>query len=670
MGEGLNVYSLPRLFIFIFSLSVGSFVFFKNRKSAVNRSFFIVTLCVSLWQFSYFVLAHTSDVSSALLWSKLGYLGVIFITPATYHFVVSFLNLRKEKLVRVFYFCASTFISVVASDYLIVGVKKFFWGYYPLVGPIHNIFLVLWAIPFILALRDLYKNYKVTESPFNKKRIKYFLFSLPVAYLGSIDYLPNYGIELYPLGFIPITFFIVSTSYAVVRYRLLDIEFIIKKVSLISLAVGVTISTVFLATFYVQPYLYSLWGKKWLWLPVFVSFLVSFGLFRVIGWIRQLQESELSKKFAYRSILKKEAKRISMVKSVDELLTYTTRDLANLVRLDYVGIFIWHNHEKKFVLERSLTRSRKKEKIPLGLTLTQDNPLIIALLRKKTPLVSSEIEYYLRSGKVSREEKEFFVKVLAEMKRVGAEISLPSFCEDKLLAIINIGHKLNLNEIITNEDLEVFASLSNHIARAIDGFMLKEEKIKLIVASQKILISAIEAKDRYTSGHTERVADYCALIGNRLTKFLRAFSNGLSNLNWAAQLHDVGKISIPDVILLKPGPLNEEEWRKIKEHPINGVRIIAPVQEWLGDDIYAGILHHHENFDGSGYPRHQKGEGIHLFARIIRVADAFDAMTSDRPYRRALTKEEAINELTKYKGIYFDPRVAEVMMELYRENKI
>jgi len=256
------------------------------------------------------------------------------------------------------------------------------------------------------------------------------------------------------------------------------------------------------------------------------------------------------------------------------------------------------------------------------------------------------------------------------MEDLGAEMSIPCLCEDRILAIVNIGHKLNIDEIVTEQDLELFFSLSSNIARTIHDFMLKEEKIKLIVASQNILIEAIEAKDRYTRGHTDRVADYCVLLGQSLEKQLRAFPNSLSSLKWAAQLHDIGKIGISDNILLKPSLLDEKEWEMVKKHPLNGLKIVDPMREWLGEDICAGILHHHENYDGTGYPSHQEGENIHFFARIIRVVDSFDAMTTDRPYRRALSKKEAMKELKTYKGTFYDPQIVEAMEELYSTEEI
>ncbi len=651
---------------------MGLFVLFKNRRSAVNRSFFILALSLSIRDFSYFILSHITAVPAALFWSRIAYCGVVFITASTYHFIVSFLNLQKKRFVYLFYSLSLLFALIaITNKQFIVGVKMFFWGYYPQVGfTIHNLFLVLWIIPFILSLQYLYTRYKEEKSPFNKKRIKYFLVTFPIAYLGVIDYIPSYGIEMYPFGLIPVTFFVISTTYAIVRYRLLDIEIMIKKLSLVTLAFVISVSAIYIGSFYLQPYFFNLWGKNWLVFPISISFLVGLGLFRFINFVKRIEEDELSKRFAYRPLIKKEAQRISMARNINELLIYIMRDLSNWVKLDYVGMFIWNVQRREFTLARSLTRTGRKKRVPSGLVLTQDNPLVIELLREKKPLVYSEIEYYLRSRAVLQEKREFLSKVTAEMQRLNAEISIPSFCEEQLLAIINIGHKLNPDEIITNEDLEIFSSLSSHIARAVYGFMLKEEKIQLIVASQNILINAIEAKDRYTRGHTYRVAHYSTLIGKRLEKHLRSFSNGLSDLSWAALLHDIGKITIPDAILLKRGPLNQEEWAKIKEHPINGIKIIMPVQEWLGEDIYAGILHHHENYDGTGYPLGQKGEDIHLFARMIRVADTFDALTSDRPYRAALTKEEAIEELKIYRGIHFDPLIVDVIEELYKDGEI
>jgi len=285
--------------------------------------------------------------------------------------------------------------------------------------------------------------------------------------------------------------------------------------------------------------------------------------------------------------------------------------------------------------------------------------------------VRAEIAHQIETDKkITPQEFSFLSKVVGGMQRLGAEAVVPCFCEDALLVLVNLGRKIVPTQSLTREDLELFGSLSGQVGRTMHGLLLKKETIQLVVASQNVLISAIEAKDSYTKGHTDRVAQVAVHLGGRLEKLVRHFPNGLETLQWAAQLHDVGKIGIPDAVLLKPGPLDEKEWKIIREHPLNGLNIVGPVREWLGEDVCSGILHHHENYDGSGYPSHQKGEDIHLFARIIRVADAFDAMGTSRPYRAAMTREEIIAELKKCRGTQFDPLVVDVMLELCNTGKI
>ena len=661
MNNGFNIHSLPFLFTSLLFFIFPLFVLIKNKKSVVARSFFALGLSASIWQFPYFIGYNLTNTATIFAWYRLACFALAFLSATTYHIIVSFLGLNRQSSIYFFYSISFVFsILVITSQYVIKGIQKFSWGSCTAPGSAYDIFLVLLVTPFLLSVLCLYKEYKQAESPYRRKRIKYFLITLPIAYLAMIDSLPIYGIQIYPFGFIPLIFFGASTTYAIIRYRLLDIEIIIKKASLIVLGFIISISVIYVCALYLQPYFYALLGKNWVFFPISISLVVGFGLFNFINFVRHMQETELSKKFSYHPILKKEAERVSTAKNTKELITYLIRDLSSWVRLDYVGIFILDSQSKRFRLARDFSRQEKAKKLPLNITLLQDNPLITSLLKKRKPLIHSELKYYLDTDTASLEKKKSLKDLTEELKRLNAEVSIPCFCEGKLLAIINMGHKLNPNEIITAEDLDIFTSLSNTIARTLHDFMLEKEKRRLIVASQNTIISAIEAKDSYTRGHTDRVAGYTAVIGEKMGRFLRNSPYDLYNLNWSAQLHDVGKIGIPDSILLKSGPLNEQELKKIKEHPLNVIKIVSPVQEWLGEDILAGILHHHENFDGSGYPSGLKGEDIHIFARIIRVADAFDSMTSDRPYRSALPQKTAFSELQKYKGLYFDPVVVEI----------
>ena len=181
--------------------------------------------------------------------------------------------------------------------------------------------------------------------------------------------------------------------------------------------------------------------------------------------------------------------------------------------------------------------------------------------------------------------------------------------------------------------------------------------------SIKTLVSIINAKDRYTYGHSERVAYYCL----RMAEKLNLTNEEKLLLRYSSFLHDIGKIEIDRELLNKIGPLRSIEWSILKKHPVWGSDIIRPISS-LKKAIPA-ILHHHENFDGTGYPIGLSGENIPFEARILRIVDSFDAMTTDRPYKKAKTIPEACGELKKYRGILFDPFLADIFIKLIIEEE-
>ena len=175
-----------------------------------------------------------------------------------------------------------------------------------------------------------------------------------------------------------------------------------------------------------------------------------------------------------------------------------------------------------------------------------------------------------------------------------------------------------------------------------------------------IVIKAVEARDSFTRGHTERVTELAKAIGTQM----RLPEEQLFNLEIGSLLHDVGQISVPDAILQKPGPLEQEEYDRVKKHPEDGKNLVEPIP-YLEEAIPT-ILYHHERFDGSGYPKKLKGQQIPLAGRIIAVADVFDALTNERPYRDRLPTEKAVQMIKEGKGSKFDPVVVDVFLEVLK----
>ncbi|MFQ6093088.1 MAG: HD domain-containing phosphohydrolase [bacterium] len=175
------------------------------------------------------------------------------------------------------------------------------------------------------------------------------------------------------------------------------------------------------------------------------------------------------------------------------------------------------------------------------------------------------------------------------------------------------------------------------------------------------LVHTLEAKDKYTEGHSRRVAEIAALMARRLH-----FSNkDVERLRLAGILHDIGKIGVREAYLNKPGKLTAEEYDMIKQHPLISERILRPIEELQA--ILGDIKHHHERYDGGGYPCGLDGEKIPIGARILAVADCFDAMISHRAYRPALTPEQALEEMKNNAGKQFDPQLVTVFLEMYEE---
>jgi putative nucleotidyltransferase with HDIG domain len=177
--------------------------------------------------------------------------------------------------------------------------------------------------------------------------------------------------------------------------------------------------------------------------------------------------------------------------------------------------------------------------------------------------------------------------------------------------------------------------------------------------SIECLVAALEARDMYTSGHSNRVAD----MAYDLAKSLNIKGSHLEDIHIAAHLHDIGKLGIPDNILNKKGKLLPHEWEEIKRHPEIGCHILQKSKAL--QQVAEIVLHHHERWDGKGYPAGLKGHSIPLGARIIAVADSIDAMVSERPYRSTMTWEVCMEEITLNKGIQFDPAVVEAAQKLW-----
>ena len=261
----------------------------------------------------------------------------------------------------------------------------------------------------------------------------------------------------------------------------------------------------------------------------------------------------------------------------------------------------------------------------------------------------------LADPRLSRAERE-------DMRRCGqkSSVALPLLVRGRVIGLVGLLD--HVERQFTGEEIAVAEAVGQLVAQALAHAELYAQVKRLHLGNLRALSSALSAKDYYTLGHASRVAAYAAMLGRELgwpEERLEAVEN-------AAFLHDIGKIGVSDRVLLKAGPLTSEEWELVRQHPGISAEIVRPL---FDEELVAGVRHHHERFDGRGYPDGLAGEEIPLVARAMCVVDCYDAMSCQRPYRHALTYRECLAELARCSGTQFDPAMVTAFRRVLRRLK-
>jgi len=239
-------------------------------------------------------------------------------------------------------------------------------------------------------------------------------------------------------------------------------------------------------------------------------------------------------------------------------------------------------------------------------------------------------------------------------------ICVPLKVKERTIGVMEVINKKG-NRTFNQSDMVLFKPLSAQAAVAIERARLYEDLEDMYFSTVKSLAAAIDAKDPYTRGHSERVTRFSILIA----KELGLDDKTQRDVQLCALLHDVGKIGVPISILRKKDKLTDEDWKQIRRHPVLGAEIISPITQLK--ELVLNIRYHHERYDGKGYPDGLEREDIPLISRILAVADTFDALTSERPYRNGLSDKAALEEMEVVKGTQLDPACVEAFLAGYRK---
>ena len=368
-------------------------------------------------------------------------------------------------------------------------------------------------------------------------------------------------------------------------------------------------------------------------------------------YFKEIMESEFYRAKRYNQLLSLIFIDIDYFRSVNDAYGYKFGDLAlkqfaqrlrKSVRMhDYVVRF----RDEEFVI--ILPGNSKKGALELGQRIANSIKMFTFGDEKNTVRlrVSMAIVSYPEDG-LSRSSE--FIEIADKIMNRAKE-----FGGDRICTISDM-----MDSSIVNDKITTAKHLKQKLAK------LTKKSNQSSIESIFAFAKTIELKDHYTGNHVERTVYYA----NEIAKRLRLPAEDVKLIEQASMLHDLGKIGISEKILLKKGPLTRREFKKIKEHPKIGVDIIRPIQSFHG--LVPLILYHHERWDGKGYPFGLKGNEIPIGARIIAIADVYEALISDRPYRKALPKKEALRIIKENSGKQFDPKIADVLMEVLKKGRI
>ena len=358
----------------------------------------------------------------------------------------------------------------------------------------------------------------------------------------------------------------------------------------------------------------------------------------------RLRTRELKKSKDRLFILYQISRSISSTLELDNILKVILDFSVKISGANRGSVMLLDEKKNTFFIKAAYNLS---EKVILNVTFAKDENTIGWVAKNKKSLYIKDLE----------KDKRFSKKGGVDYK-LNQLLIVPIIIEGEVKGVINLDN----NTSFTTDTINLLKSFSEQVAVAINNAHLYQKIRDSYFEIVKALAQAIEAKDPYTHGHSERVMQYSLMIAQKF---------GLSkeekdSLRYAAILHDIGKIGVRGIILNNPNGLTTEEYGEVKRHPIIGENIISPIE--LLQPIRPLIRHHHEWYNGKGYPDGLSKEDIPLGARILAVVDAYDAMKSNRPYRKALTEKTAIQELKQGSGSQFDSTIVEVFLEILKQN--
>jgi putative nucleotidyltransferase with HDIG domain len=604
-------------------------------RTRLQRIFQFYLLAMFLWSVSAFM--TLSGQVEVLPWFRIMTIAPIIMTIAIFYFVQALFGFRRKWAPLVFLVGVILILLSIFTPYLIkeasleAGVLHYEFG--PL------LFFV--AIPGyglnFISLGELAKGYSRTRDINQRNRFRYLILALSITILATVINFTELG--KYPIDIAANTVSAMLIAYAILRHQLLDIRIVVRLGLLYSITTAILGLVYYLAITLTLSIVEAFSGGRIFLLSVIVALLTA----GIISPVRDSAQQWIDRLF-YRErynanlMLQRLSQATVSLLDLDKITKVVLADVVKTLHIGHAAIFIKHNSDERF----HLLAEEGGPKVP-AMVFSSDHPIVKWMDRENRILSRKTLS-------VSPIFKAMWKRELDYLNEFSAQLFIPLTTKGELVGFIIVGSKRS-TQSYTHDDEVTLSTLANQTAVIIENARLYEELEETFVQTVVAMANAIDMRDTYTSSHSQRIAEWAEDIA----RLLGCSAQETQAVYWGGLLHDIGKIGIADSILKKPAKLDESEWEIIRNHTIHGAQLVAPIKKLA--HVAPIIEYSHERYNGSGYPYGLKGDQIPMGARIIGVVDSYSAMRDERPYKRPISHEEAIEELKRNAGILFDPQV-------------
>jgi signal transduction histidine kinase len=445
----MNIFAIPTILTSIILFFLGAYVYLKNRHLKSNIIFGLLCFSMFIWLLGFSLMYLSKSPERALIWGKIGFMGIVFIPFIVYHFAISFIDYTDHYMYYIYPFGVISIFINFFTPLIYKDVKLHFWGYYPVAGKFYFVYLILFIVCFGYAAFLLYKSLQNDSiSLLRKQQIKYVFFPIIPGTLGIVDYIAKYSsLNVYPYGYIFALLFVVSIGYAILKYRIMDIRVVITRAGIFVLLYAIVLGIPFYVAYRTGSGLLS---------TAFAVLLASIGPAAYRSLHQRAEGLILAEQKRYQLALHEASTGMVREHNLDKLLNLVVGILRDTVKINYSAVFT--DDKQNLVYElKALSGGEGRYSKSL---LSYDNPLVKYIKSVKAPFTLEELPDEVKSSPV--------------VANMPISLIIPSFIEDKLMGFIVLGEKVN-KTIYTQDDINVFTTLSNQMALAIENCLYLDE---------------------------------------------------------------------------------------------------------------------------------------------------------------------------------------------------